>query len=316
MNHQNELKIKALGRVATLGTLYDGRRENFCSFSLFNTDIPKNCSKIVDIASTKYDYDYLNTFQSKFHKLDVEAQLKVSVLCGLVKLEGSGKYLTDKKESFKSVKGSLIYEITTKFEFFELSNESIREIISYKSLENNEATHVVTGIKWGANAIASFEYSNEESSDKTLIEGNLEAIINALKFTISGGARADFNEGQNRLKSSLSIKFFSDMVAQDRELPQTYEQALDLMRMMPRYISSYNDGKGSPLEYTLCPLNIVEKFFNREIIVARFLKELDLAKIKRAEITFDKVLEAIQKLNDFNSQVSKNKDFGNQKTKN
>ena len=308
MGYQDIFNIKSLGRVASLGDLYDARSEKFLGYSLLKTNLPESCSIITDMPHTDFKYDYKNTFDSKFSKLDVSAELKVSVLCGMVSLEGSGKYLNDKKENHKSVKADLIYAIRTKDQRLILSDSKSTDIISHDSLGLTDATHVVTGITWGANAIASFEYSNDENSDKKEISGNLKAIVEKVSYSISGKAGANFTEGQNKLKTQLSIRFFGDVLIKGK-VPQTVEEVLTLMGNMLNTINKTNDGKGSPLEYTLSPLRRFEKFIKRDKDVNQLINEIDQATLMLVETTFDELLEATQKFNDFKGQVSENEDF-------
>ena len=245
MSNQKPLTIKSLGRVASLRDLYDARNEIFLNYSLLKENLPTNCIDIQDQKTLNFKYDFSNTHETKFSNLDVNAELKISVLCGQVILEGSGKYLTDKKENHKSVKADLIYEITTKNEKLLLSQESLKKCVSYDSIGLKDATHVVTSIKWGANVYASFEYSNDENSDKTQINGNLKAIVEKLRSAVEAKAEAgaQFTEGQNKLKTQLSIKFFGNVGIKGK-VPQTYEEVSVVMGDLQNFIDETNAGKG------------------------------------------------------------------------
>ena len=71
---------------------------------------------------TKYLYDFSDSYEAKSNNLNVDAELKVSVLSGLLELRGSGKYLQTNKRNFKLVKCSLIYNTRTKDESFSIAN--------------------------------------------------------------------------------------------------------------------------------------------------------------------------------------------------
>jgi hypothetical protein len=243
-----DLTIKSLGRMASLGDLYDARNENFLNNSLLTKDFPQSLIDTKDQASTKFKYDYSNTHESKFRNLDVNPELKLSILCGMVSLEGSGKYLTENKENHKSVRGDLIYEITTKYQRLVLSNIN-EEFISRDSIDSlglTGATHVVTGIKWGANAIASFEYTNDDNSDKEEISGDLKVVLEKIVpyvAQLNPGSQAALTKEQSSLRSKLSIKFFGDLLINGK-IPRTYEEVLDVIGDMQNFIAKINDGKG------------------------------------------------------------------------
>ncbi len=245
-----DLTIKSLGRMASLGGLYDARNENFLSYSLLTKDFPESLIDTKDQTSSKFRYDYSNTHESKFHNLDVSAELKLSILCGMVSLEGSGKYLSEKKENHNSVRGDLVYDITTKFQRLVLSdlNEKFINRDSIDKLASTGATHVVTGIQWGSNAIVSFTYTNDENKDKKEINGNLKAIIEKLDPKVSGSAQtqASFTEGQTSLRSKLSIEFFGDAIFKGK-VPQTYEEVLHFIGDMQNLMDESNEGKGKCL---------------------------------------------------------------------
>ncbi|CAF2726861.1 unnamed protein product [Rotaria sp. Silwood2] len=309
MEQDATITRKALGRAAFLGDLYDARKEEFCGLSLLKSELPATIISNMDVPSTRLEYDFSDTFEEKFNKLDVQAQLKINVLAGLFKLEGSGKYLGDEKKSYKSVKCTLIYDIRTKEETFTIGNEKLEKLISYDAIKMPDATHVVVGIKWGANVFASFEFENKENYQKKYIEGILQANMEKIALSIKGSGSVQFTEDENQLKTSLSIKFFGDIIPQDEELPQTFEKTLELMKKVPSYLTKFNNGKGKPLEYTLYPLKNVEKFFQLETRIKRTLIDLNLETITLLEKEFDDLLQAKQKFNDFYNEVNENSDF-------
>ena len=142
-NENSSITRKALGRAAFLGALL---------------------RQSVYIANTVFECNFEENFKSKFEKLNVEAQLKISALLGLFALEGSGKYLCEEKSSEKSYKCSFIYQATTFEEQFNPFHDDLKDLnISFNLLD---CTHVVTGIKWGANAILSVDYVDEDEQKK------------------------------------------------------------------------------------------------------------------------------------------------------
>ena len=118
------IKRNTFGRAAVLGCLYDARTDNICSLSIFKQSLPDKLIQTVDTHFSDYKYSFNDSFEEKFSNLNVEAELKLSVMGGLLSLEGSAKYLGEQKKSFKSVKGSLIYNIKTKHQSLSLSNET------------------------------------------------------------------------------------------------------------------------------------------------------------------------------------------------
>jgi hypothetical protein len=309
MSENETITRKALGRTAELGSLYDTRKDQLCGITLFKSKLPKEIITSTDMPDTNYEFDLLDSYEKKFIKLDVQGELKVSVLAGLCKLEGSGKYLSDQKQSKKSVKGSVIYKITTKEENFSISSDGIKELINSNSLDMPDATHVVVGITWGANVVASFEYNNNDNQSKEEIEGTLEATMRKGVIKISGSASVHFYKAEIDLQKNVSIKFFGDVLAQDKELPQTFDAALELMKKIPQYVLKYNNGKGSPLEYKLIPLEQVKKFFKIGQKVDRLMTRINSETIEDSEKVFDQFASAKQDFNDYYEEVISHRDF-------
>ena len=164
------LEKQALGRVAHLGHLYDARSDSFLGFSMFNCDINPSALRKTDLAFTDISYLISASISEKLLKLCVDAQLKLSVLSGLVSVDGSAKYLTSaQNEQLKLSSADLFYKMTTAYDEVDITKLSEDEI-SKKFLLTN-ATHAVVGIKWGANVIGSFEYEWTDDETKRDVEG-------------------------------------------------------------------------------------------------------------------------------------------------
>ena len=162
---------QALGRVSHLGHLYDERTDSFLGFSLFNCEISPNAIEKKDIALTDVSYLICGTTGEKLHALSIEPQLKLSLLSGLVALDGSSKYLSTLNDSSKRSSADLFYKTTSVSEEIDIAKLSADQI-NENCLKRN-ATHVVVGIKWGANVVGSFEYEWSDDETKKEIEGLL-----------------------------------------------------------------------------------------------------------------------------------------------
>ena len=160
---------QALGRVSHLGHLYDERTESFLGFSLFNREINEKAIKRTAIPFTDISYLICGSTSQKLQKLSVETQLKLSVMCDLISLDGSGKYLSEQHESSKSYRADLFFKTTTVLEEIDIAKLSAEEI-NENCLKRN-ATHVVVSIKWVANVIGSFEYEAKEDEKNQDIKG-------------------------------------------------------------------------------------------------------------------------------------------------
>ncbi|EXX68667.1 hypothetical protein RirG_103020 [Rhizophagus irregularis DAOM 197198w] len=272
---------KSLGRGAFIGSLYNAANDKFCGTTIFKSKYPNDSINKINIPHTEILYEYENTYKEKFNKLDVGAELKLSVLTGLIPLEGSGKYLNDVKNSLRSVKGTLIYKITTVDENLDIHRDDVRACISTDGFTNNQnATYVVIGIKWGAAIMASFEYNGTNEENRSHIEG-----------------------------ARFSVKLLGDVVLNNRKLPQSFNEARKVIAEFPLSIEQCNDGKGVPIEYTLYPLSELATLLAQNVTIDSMITELSEETILSVERVFDDLSESKQKLNDLYNDAQSTSDF-------
>ncbi|CAG8789652.1 9112_t:CDS:1 [Cetraspora pellucida] len=297
---ENIIQRKALGRAAEIGLLYDVTREIFCGPSIFKKEPPLGIIKRIDIPHTDLKYEYEDSYKEKFSMLDVEAQLRISVLSGLFTLEGSGKYLSNTKNGFKSVKGSLIYKLSSVEENLNINHSDILTCFSMDALGVPGATHVVTGIKWGSTMVASFEHKNVNEKNVSQVSGILKANLEKLSpyIPVSGETLLNVEKERSDIIDHFSIKIFGDVVPDDKSLPQSFDDAKKIMAELPSYIKKYNNGKGVPIELKLYPLSKLARQLKQNITINYMIVELNEQTILRIERVFDDFLKSKKKLND------------------
>ncbi|CAB4492071.1 unnamed protein product [Rhizophagus irregularis] len=306
------IRRKALGRTAFIGSLYNATRDTFCGTTILKTEFPNDSINRADIPNSELSYEYEDSYVEKFNKLDVEAELKLSALAGLVTLEGSGKYLNDVKESSKSVKGTLIYKMTSVEENLNIYRDGVKTCISTDGLSNTDATHIVIGIKWGAIMIASFECKDTKEDNKSQVEAALESHFEKLSLSISGNDDANIEKDQSNLMKQFSIKLLSDVIPHNKRFPKSIDDVRKVMTDIPSYAKQSNDGKGSPIEYVLYPLSELAKLLTQNDITTdntdstdSMITELTEETVLKIDHIFDDLFKPKQRLNDlFNDAKS------------
>ncbi|RIA81664.1 hypothetical protein C1645_547454 [Glomus cerebriforme] len=287
------IQRKSLGRVAFIGSLYNAARDTFCGTTLLKAEFPNDSISRADNSNSELLYEYKDSYREKFNNLDVEAELKLSVIAGLLALEGSSKYLGDIKESFRSVKGSLIYKLTSAEENLNIYRDDVKACISTDGFNNPDATHVVTGIKWGATLIASFECKNTKEEDKSQVEEALKSYFENLSLSISRNDNADVKDDYN-----FSIKLFGDVVPHNRKFPQSFDEVKKVMVELPSFTKQSNNGKGFPIEYTLYPLPEFAKLLSQNLTNDNMITGLNEEAILKVDQIYDDLFKSKQKLND------------------
>jgi hypothetical protein len=221
----------ALGQVAGLGSLYDARTDNFVSLSLLKGSIPESAISRTQNHNTQFDYSESDSFQEKFSKMDVNAELRASFLCGLVKVEGSGVYLNESRDTNRVMQASLHYKITTVHEALGLMNTDLHKLIAFEKITRGVATHVVTEVTWGASTVitAKHQLAKRHAETEAKIGGALKAKLTSL-IEIEG--KGGFEEGTEDKGSEyqFDVRVNGDVLADNGALPTTIESAYDFIK--------------------------------------------------------------------------------------
>ena len=87
------MKRKSFGSTAYIGYMYDARKEEVLNMSIFTkSQLPPSLVQTYENPNTNYQFTFEDSNEEKFKNLNVQAELKVDILCGLVPLNGSGNY--------------------------------------------------------------------------------------------------------------------------------------------------------------------------------------------------------------------------------
>ena len=264
------LSIAALGEFTSLGCLYDSREQLFINdIRLFNfTKLPENTVQIViPNGHSYYKLSKEDTYSKKFELMNISGDLAIKVACLPFFVKGSAKYLNEFKKSNNSIKWDLLYSRTTCNELIDL--QGIYEYYKSNDLNLNEsffegATHVVTGISWGSNAVLSIEYENKKNESAHLIESLLSLKFEYLNIGLSASNTISNNHNNENLSENFKCEIKADI--SDLETVCTnLEQAFEMFKNLPDKVKQYNNGKGTQIEFHLSSLNKIRKIFQMNI---------------------------------------------------
>lgn len=300
----------SVGRVAHVGDLYDARSETFCGISILKKQPPPTALRVTDENHCDIQLVHSSTFSKKCEILGITGELKLSILAGIFALEGHGKFLKDEKKSARAVRSSLVYIINTKLEHLNLTSEDLKDCLEFKALQHNQATHIVIDVHWGANATITMESMNSESKDIKEVEGELSAELNKIAsnfIEVSGQATIDYKKKEKEKENSFSLHVFADVLP-DGDLPQTVEEAIELMKKLPTLLQEANQGKGKPIRYMMVPISTINHVLNKtELSADRLVEQLDEEAIARFVSLFDEISVAKQQLTDLCSDMDSHK---------
>ncbi|XP_062271091.1 neoverrucotoxin subunit alpha-like, partial [Scomber scombrus] len=294
------IEMAALGRPFTLGMLYDTRKGVLIpGFTLWDTktlqentvDTTQRCS---DFHITSSD-----SIESKSSLLDVEASLKVSFMSGQIEVGGSAKYLNDQKKFKNQSRVTLQYKTTTIFKQLSMNKFAILDEQQKADIEKSTATHVVTGILYGANAVFVFDSEKLDASNVQEIQGHMEAVIKKIpSFDIEGKVDIKMTEEEKALTEKFSCKFYGDLILESN--PATFVEAVKTYVELPKLLGE-NKENAVPLKVWLMPLK------NFDSKAAELKAEVSTGLVKNVENTVEDLGTVEMRLNDsLADRVSKN----------
>uniref|UniRef100_A0A3B4XZA0 Neoverrucotoxin subunit beta-like n=1 Tax=Seriola lalandi dorsalis TaxID=1841481 RepID=A0A3B4XZA0_SERLL len=251
----DQMVVAALGRPFTLGMLYDAQKDQLITgkirFTLLRLQWKKSNKKHLQQTSA-YEITASDSFESKSSLLGIEASLKASFLSGLVEVGGSASYLNDKKKSNKQSRVTFQYKATTLFEQLTMTHPEDKNMQEKEVHEDCSATHVVTGILYGANAFFVFDSKKVDASDVQNIQGSMEAMVKKIpSFTCEGKVDIKLSDEEKALTEKFSCKFYGDFILESN--PVTFEDAVKTYQQLPKLLGE-NGEKTVPVKVWLTPL--------------------------------------------------------------
>eukprot|EP00118_Oscarella_pearsei_P021144 m.235790 g.235790 ORF g.235790 m.235790 type:complete len:358 (+) comp40129_c1_seq8:310-1383(+) len=247
------LKRQALGRSCDLGCLYDGRTDSFVSGAQVYSGIPESALKKIDTNHIEATYTSGDSFDSKFSSLGIGAELKISVLGGLLELAGSAKYLSSHAESKNTATVSLVVKLLTVTETIDVLGPQLEA--NTIAISGGLGTHVVSEVQWGANAVVTFSTTVSKEEDVTNISAKLKASLPTIGgFAAGGSIEFDRQKGNAEFMKRFTVHVDADVLPAEG-MPQSADEAMEFIKEIPALAKKANDGKGQPIAYGLFPLS-------------------------------------------------------------
>ncbi|XP_076616622.1 neoverrucotoxin subunit alpha-like [Chaetodon auriga] len=251
----NSMKVAALGRPFTLGMLYDARRDELIpGLRLWDDDTLQQKTSEVTKPFSSFQITASDTIESRSSLLDVGASLEASFMGGLIEVSGSAKYLNDKKQFQNQSRVTCQYNATTNFKELSVIDLQTMNTQQKELIKKGLATHVVTGIVYGANAIFVFDSEKLENTSVEDMQGSMEAVIKKIpSFSISGKVDIKLTEEEKALTDKFSCKFYGDFILESN--PATFQDAVKTYVDLPKLLGENGDSS-VPLKVWLMPIKV------------------------------------------------------------
>jgi len=237
-----------------------------------------------------------NEENDKIAHFNIDANLKLSFLGGLIDVDGSAHYLRDQKETEKHIRFNMEYDATTRTESMPMSlrNNKTYVHICGEIGSDDGPTHVVTSVEYGMKAIFVYEryvYDYEYTEE---ISGSLQVAIKSIPgLVIEGGASLDMNGVDKEFSESLEVTLFGDFILE--KSPTTYNDSVKVFNELPRYLGS-KESNYEDSSIMLVMLTPVDKFCSEADIVLTSISDGLMSQATEALEDLDKVSLKIRTL--------------------
>ncbi|XP_026108830.1 stonustoxin subunit alpha-like [Carassius auratus] len=282
------IEVAALGRPLSLGMLYDCRNDSFIpGVTLWDEKSLRENLDVKHQTETNLDFSSSDSISSKSSLLDVSASLKVSFLAGLVKVDGSGRFLQDTKSSNQQSRVTMFYSETSRYE--QLTMSQLGHFTYPKVFELKIATHVVTAVLYGAQASMVFDRTLSEEENKQQIEGNLNVMVKSISsYSIEGKGSVNMTADEKKKVENITCTFHGDVRLQQN--PTTYMEALQTYKQLPALLKDPQNAV--PIKVWLYPLHLLNA------TAARVEREISTSLISDTESIIEELEEAERTYND------------------
>ncbi|KAL1246781.1 hypothetical protein QQF64_034268, partial [Cirrhinus molitorella] len=210
----------------------------------------RSCTQI----NTGFNVTASDSMQDKSKLLNIDVELKLSLLGGLIHVSGAAKYLKDNKMSFIQQRLTLHYHSTSRFEELTMNHLPSGNIPD----ENNDiGTHVVTAVLYGADACFVFDREVSLDEDKNTVEGEVKVALEKLQGIVSMDVNTNLNDNQKTAFQNFTCTFYGDFQLPSN--PTSFEDALKVFADLPKLLKD-NQKLTVPLRVWLYPL---DKIYSR-----------------------------------------------------
>ncbi|XP_033977368.1 uncharacterized protein LOC117475304 [Trematomus bernacchii] len=196
------------------------------------------------------------SIEDKSSALNVEASLKASFLCGLVNVGGSAKYLNDSKTSKNQARVTLKYQATTKVQELSMNHLGRGNVKHPYVFDQGIATHVVTGILYGAQAFFVFDREVSANENHRDIQGNLKVMIKKISsVSIDCEGSLKMEDKDKAHVEKFSCRFIGDFLVQ--KPPTSFQEAVEVYQSLPKLLGA-NGENAVPVKVWLLPLTSLD----------------------------------------------------------
>ncbi len=283
--------IPAMGMKWQLGMKYDARKQQIvhgpCPWKSDTMDAGK---KVVVSPSCNTQIEIVNSINSMSNLFDLDVNLSVGFLGGLVQVDGAAKFLEERVS--KSISERVVHSCNfgTHYEKLSPNLQRATAVEHPDALEDEECTHICIQIEYGAGYCLMFERDLDELSSDKKIEGSLHVLVKSIpSFQIDGSGKVDIAENEKKISEKVRVKYFGDISPTQPII--SFEDACIAIRELQKPPTN-----SVPMKVHLLPVCKLSSKFSR---VVHTLQEESLQETLDLMKTFAVVLARIEELHSY-----------------
>ncbi|KAF9226985.1 hypothetical protein BS17DRAFT_518438 [Gyrodon lividus] len=250
------LERPTLGYPVYLGELYDERRGQFLGVQLYDRDIVEDGGTAkVDSKYTELSLSMANSFDDKASLIDLNAELSVEILGGLISVKGSASYLNDSKANTQSRAWAMSLKMRLQEERLLFAEEklgrNVLPLVLADYIAKDLATHFVSSIVYGGSVIVNLVARHSKLMEEEKIEGALEAELQKLKGLVDLNGKADIHikDQFENLNDKFDVVLYGDIA-----LPSVPANPQDVLDTLPDLSALISKDGGVPISVVLQPI--------------------------------------------------------------
>eukprot|EP00061_Rhincodon_typus_P014882 g42240.t1 len=165
------------------------------------------------------------------------------------------------------------------------------EHITYPSVfKQGSATHVVTGVLYGAQAFFVFDQDHSSTDNEHDIQGNLQVMIRKIPtFQIKGKGSVDMSDDDKKRVEKFCCTFHGDIFL-DRN-PVNYQEAVEVYSTLPKLLGDHREN-AVPLRVWLHPLKMLD------LKAAQLAREVSVGLVNQCQWVIDQFHDIEMRCND------------------
>ncbi len=160
--------------VQSIGDLWDCRESVPLNLNLLSAELNDKYLRITEMGEKKTYLHHLKNTEDKLNKIDVNGEIKLELLAGLISVGGSAGFKKEKSSNDFFEKIALQYDLKTySVELLPSASDEVLNKHVFKLLNNKEikATHVVTKVFYGASIETTMTFTHKIDNNSRKISG-------------------------------------------------------------------------------------------------------------------------------------------------